>query len=194
MLLGKKVPRKRGRKPRNTTTKDLPKAKEEEGEEEEDNSQEKQQQPRPKKKRLEKAASNSLGSASDKIKKKRNSSRISTIEEKPINTKLMKTMQSFVQDKNCLEYPNTKISKCRECKMTPKQKASIQHSFTSPIFCRFYAFRRLQYNKSGTITSDGFNDPELDADEVNFSFFNKKSIELFFKIFTNKSINSIIKI
>lgn len=51
-------------------------------------------------------------------------------------TTLKKTMQSFVQDGSCIEMA-PKLSKCRECKMTPNQRNKKMPN----IFCRFYAFR-----------------------------------------------------
>ncbi|OXU20831.1 hypothetical protein TSAR_013383, partial [Trichomalopsis sarcophagae] len=147
----KKVPKKRGRKPR--TTKDV-KAKEEEEEEEED------YQPRQKKKRIDNSKSSG---DSDKNKKRRNN-RISTIEDKPSEDILLKSGKSFIQDDLCIRFQG-RITKCRECRLTQNQREKICSIRSITVFCRFYAFRRMQYNKSGTLVMAGFNDPFIDADD-----------------------------
>ncbi|KAJ8684049.1 hypothetical protein QAD02_019841 [Eretmocerus hayati] len=146
----KKVPKKRGRKPR--TTKDI-KTKEEEEEEED-------YQPHQKKKRLE-----SKTSGSSNKNKKRKNNRISTMEDKPEKEKLMKTLQSWIQDDLCHRYSCGRLSKCRECRLTPNQRDKMSPVRSVTVFCRFYAFRRMQYTKSGSLIMAGFNDPYVDADE-----------------------------
>lgn len=50
---------------------------------------------------------------------------------------LKRTGAPFIQDGPCSEV-TPKLSKCRECKMTPTQRSKKIPN----IFCRFYAFRR----------------------------------------------------
>lgn len=88
------------------------------------------------------------------------------MEDKPDEEKLIKTGQSWIQDDLCIRYSCTRISKCRECRLTPNQRDKICSVRSITVFCRFYAFRRMQYTKSGTLVMAGFNDPYVDADEV----------------------------
>ncbi|GFS09399.1 lysine-specific demethylase 3 [Elysia marginata] len=75
---------------------------------------------------------------------------------------LKRTMTPFIQDGPCSEI-TPKLTKCRECKMTPVQRSKKQPN----IFCRFYAFRRLKYNPRGIVTIDGFSElPDADPDDI----------------------------
>ncbi|GFO44738.1 lysine-specific demethylase 3 [Plakobranchus ocellatus] len=75
---------------------------------------------------------------------------------------LKRTMAPFIQDGPCSEI-TPKLTKCRECKMTPVQRSKKQPN----IFCRFYAFRRLKYNPRGIVTIDGFSElPDADPDDI----------------------------
>uniref|UniRef100_A0A3Q2DZI1 Uncharacterized protein n=1 Tax=Cyprinodon variegatus TaxID=28743 RepID=A0A3Q2DZI1_CYPVA len=77
--------------------------------------------------------------------------------------KLKQTGESFLQDDSCSEIgPN--LQKCRECRVVRSKKgAEPAHS---PVFCRFYYFRRLSYSKNGVIRMDGFSAPEQFDDEA----------------------------
>ncbi|XP_077992762.1 putative JmjC domain-containing histone demethylation protein 2C isoform X2 [Glandiceps talaboti] len=67
--------------------------------------------------------------------------------------KLKRSGEPFLQNGPCFEVcPN--LVKCRECRMR-----SITRNAKLNIFCRFYAFRRLKYGKSGTLVVAGFSDP-----------------------------------
>ena len=73
---------------------------------------------------------------------------------KPPLHQLKKTGESFLQDGSCFEV-SAKLPKCRECRWTAQQR-----KYKVPnIFCRFYAFRRLRYTKSGQLAVAGFSDP-----------------------------------
>ncbi|XP_005091148.2 probable JmjC domain-containing histone demethylation protein 2C [Aplysia californica] len=75
---------------------------------------------------------------------------------------LKKTMVPFIQDGPCSEI-TPKLTKCRECKMTPVQRSKKQPN----IFCRFYAFRRLKYSSRGIVTIDGFSElSDADPDDI----------------------------
>jgi lysine-specific demethylase 3 len=75
---------------------------------------------------------------------------------------LKRTGAPFVQDGPCAEL-TPKLSKCRECKMTPTQRCKKIPN----IFCRFYAFRRLKYNPKGVVTIAGFSElSDADLDDI----------------------------
>lgn len=77
-------------------------------------------------------------------------------------TTLKRTGAPFVQDGPCAEL-TPKLSKCRECKMTPTQRCKKIPN----IFCRFYAFRRLKYNGKGVVTIAGFSElSDADLDDI----------------------------
>ena len=163
----KKVPKKRGRKPR--STKDSKTKEEEEEEEEED------YQPRQKKKRLDSNKFNSNSSSgggssnvsNNKNDKKRKSGRVNKIKEFDHDKdSLIKSGESWIQGDLCNQYTNVRIAKCRECRMTQNQRDKVMPSRSAPVFCRFYAFRRMVYTKTGGIVTAGFNDPFLNAGEV----------------------------
>jgi lysine-specific demethylase 3 len=77
---------------------------------------------------------------------------------------LKKTSETFLQDASCFEVA-PKLSKCRECRWTQSQR----NKKMPDIFCRFYAFRRLRYTKTGLLAVAGFCDPHTDAkqEEIN---------------------------
>ncbi|XP_045570051.1 probable JmjC domain-containing histone demethylation protein 2C isoform X2 [Salmo salar] len=71
--------------------------------------------------------------------------------------KLKQTGESFLQDDSCSEIgPN--LQKCRECRVVRSKKG--EQPAHSPVFCRFYNFRRLSYSKNGVIRVDGFSTPD----------------------------------
>ncbi|KAM6896910.1 LOW QUALITY PROTEIN: putative JmjC domain-containing histone demethylation protein 2C [Xenentodon cancila] len=77
--------------------------------------------------------------------------------------KLKQTGESFLQDDSCSEIgPN--LQKCRECRLVRSKKS--EEPAHSPVFCRFYYFRRLSYSKNGVIRMDGFSTPEQFDDEA----------------------------
>uniref|UniRef100_A0AAY4ERJ0 JmjC domain-containing protein n=1 Tax=Denticeps clupeoides TaxID=299321 RepID=A0AAY4ERJ0_9TELE len=77
--------------------------------------------------------------------------------------KLKQSGEAFLQDDACAEIgPN--IQKCRECRVDRTRKA--EEPATSPVFCRFYYFRRLSYSKNGVVRVDGFSVPELSDEEA----------------------------
>eukprot|EP00066_Takifugu_rubripes_P028230 XP_011617496.1 PREDICTED: probable JmjC domain-containing histone demethylation protein 2C isoform X2 [Takifugu rubripes] len=77
--------------------------------------------------------------------------------------KLKQTGESFLQDDSCCEIgPN--LQKCRECRVIRNKKG--EEPVHSPVFCRFYYFRRLSYSKNGVIRIDGFSNPDQFDDEA----------------------------
>ncbi|KAL8562748.1 hypothetical protein ACOMHN_022623 [Nucella lapillus] len=66
---------------------------------------------------------------------------------------LKRTGAQFLQNGPCSEV-TPKLSKCRECKMTPNQRSKKIPN----IFCRFYAFRRLKYSSKGAVAIAGFSE------------------------------------
>ncbi|XP_018082816.1 probable JmjC domain-containing histone demethylation protein 2C isoform X2 [Xenopus laevis] len=76
--------------------------------------------------------------------------------------KLKQTGESFLQDDSCCEIgPN--LQKCRECRLIRTKKG--EESTHSPVFCRFYFFRRLSFSKNGVVRIDGFSSPDQYDDE-----------------------------
>ncbi|XP_068111236.1 probable JmjC domain-containing histone demethylation protein 2C isoform X3 [Hyperolius riggenbachi] len=77
--------------------------------------------------------------------------------------KLKQTGESFLQDDSCCEIgPN--IQKCRECRLIRTKKGD--ESTHSPVFCRFYYFRRLSFSKNGIVRIDGFSSPDQYDEEA----------------------------
>uniref|UniRef100_A0A673HM08 Probable JmjC domain-containing histone demethylation protein 2C n=1 Tax=Sinocyclocheilus rhinocerous TaxID=307959 RepID=A0A673HM08_9TELE len=77
--------------------------------------------------------------------------------------KLKQTGESFLQDDSCSEIgPN--LQKCRECRSVRSKKG--EEPAHSPVFCRFYHFRRLSYSKNGVIRIDGFSSPDQYDEEA----------------------------
>ncbi|KAJ8264416.1 hypothetical protein GJAV_G00148910 [Gymnothorax javanicus] len=77
--------------------------------------------------------------------------------------KLKQTGESFLQDDSCSEIgPN--LQKCRECRVMRSKKG--EEPAHSPVFCRFYYFRRLSYSKNGVIRIDGFSSPDQYDEEA----------------------------
>ncbi|NWI40947.1 JHD2C protein, partial [Picathartes gymnocephalus] len=77
--------------------------------------------------------------------------------------KLKQTGESFLQDDSCSEIgPN--LQKCRECRLIRSKKG--EEPAHSPVFCRFYYFRRLSFSKNGVVRIDGFSSPDQYDDEA----------------------------
>lgn len=74
--------------------------------------------------------------------------------EKQAEARLKKSGLSYLQDCPCFDV-SPKLPKCRECRMTPNQRNKKMPN----IFCRFFAFRKLRYNKTGTVVTAGFSEP-----------------------------------
>ncbi|RWS29642.1 putative JmjC domain-containing histone demethylation protein 2C-like protein [Leptotrombidium deliense] len=73
--------------------------------------------------------------------------------EKPSLSHLKKTGQPFLQNGPCCDVA-PKLPRCRECKPTQRNKKIAN------IFCRFYWYRKIRFNKSAVITSAGFSEPK----------------------------------
>ncbi|XP_020025369.2 probable JmjC domain-containing histone demethylation protein 2C isoform X2 [Castor canadensis] len=77
--------------------------------------------------------------------------------------KLKQSGESFLQDDSCCEIgPN--LQKCRECRLIRSKKG--EEPTHSPVFCRFYYFRRLSFSKNGVVRIDGFSSPDQYDDEA----------------------------
>ncbi|XP_076294418.1 lysine demethylase 3 isoform X2 [Lasioglossum baleicum] len=135
-----KEPRKRGRRPKTTKGNELG------GED---------QQPRQKKERRDDSTSGGNSGPGG------SGGRGDPFRRPPIS-QLKKTGDSWLQDGACFEVA-PKLAKCRECRWTPHQRSK---NLPQNIFCRFYAFRRLRYTKTGQLAIAGFSDPHKDASEV----------------------------
>lgn len=79
---------------------------------------------------------------------------------RPNTSTLKRTGESFLQDTSCYDVA-PKLAKCRECRWTESQRNKKMPN----IFCRFYAFRRLKYNKNGLLSVAGYCDPKEDASQ-----------------------------
>ncbi|XP_052436307.1 probable JmjC domain-containing histone demethylation protein 2C [Carassius gibelio] len=77
--------------------------------------------------------------------------------------KLKQTGEAFLQDDSCAEI-GTNVQKCRECRLDRSRKS--QEPAISPVFCRFYYFRRLSYSKNGVIRVNGFSVSEQTDEEA----------------------------
>lgn len=71
--------------------------------------------------------------------------------------KLQQSGEAFVQDDSCINIV-AQLSKCRECRLDSLRKDKEQQK-DSPVFCRFFHFRRLQFNKHGVLRVEGFLTP-----------------------------------
>ncbi|XP_052009503.1 probable JmjC domain-containing histone demethylation protein 2C [Xyrauchen texanus] len=77
--------------------------------------------------------------------------------------KLKQTGETFLQDDSCSEI-GFNVQKCRECRLDRMRRA--EEPAISPVFCRFYYFRRLSYSKNGVIRVDGFSVSEQTDEEA----------------------------
>ncbi|MGH0161103.1 UNVERIFIED_CONTAM: hypothetical protein FKN15_056364 [Acipenser sinensis] len=83
--------------------------------------------------------------------------------EREDEEKLKQTGESFLQDDSCSEIgPN--LQKCRECRVVRNKRG--EEPAPSPVFCRFYYFRRLSFSKNGVVRIDGFSSPDQYDDEA----------------------------
>ncbi|XP_055972375.1 lysine-specific demethylase 3A [Sorex fumeus] len=71
--------------------------------------------------------------------------------------KLQQSGEAFVQDDSCINIV-AQLPKCRECRLDSLRKDKEQPK-DSPVFCRFFHFRRLQFNKHGVLRVEGFLTP-----------------------------------
>nr|XP_045008604.1 lysine-specific demethylase 3A isoform X3 [Jaculus jaculus] len=71
--------------------------------------------------------------------------------------KLQQSGEAFVQDDSCVNIV-AQLPKCRECRLDSLRKdKELQKD--SPVFCRFFHFRRLKFNKHGVLRVEGFLTP-----------------------------------
>uniref|UniRef100_A0A4W3IKL1 Lysine-specific demethylase n=1 Tax=Callorhinchus milii TaxID=7868 RepID=A0A4W3IKL1_CALMI len=69
---------------------------------------------------------------------------------------LQQSGESFLQDGSCIDVaPN--LHKCRECRLASYQRHRDEADST--VFCRFFHFRKLQFNKHGLLRAEGFLTP-----------------------------------
>ncbi|XP_006900427.1 PREDICTED: lysine-specific demethylase 3A [Elephantulus edwardii] len=71
--------------------------------------------------------------------------------------KLQQSGEAFVQDDSCVNIV-AQLPKCRECRLDSLRKDKEQQK-DSPVFCRFFHFRRLKFNKHGVLRVEGFLTP-----------------------------------
>ncbi|XP_072353682.1 lysine-specific demethylase 3A-like [Scyliorhinus torazame] len=69
---------------------------------------------------------------------------------------LQQSGESFLQDGSCI---NTAphLHKCRECRLASHHR--YRDEADSTVFCRFFHFRKLHFNKHGVLRAEGFLSP-----------------------------------
>nr|DBA29410.1 TPA: hypothetical protein GDO54_009636 [Pyxicephalus adspersus] len=79
--------------------------------------------------------------------------------------RLMASGDCFVQDGSCNDIA-PHLHKCRECRLDRFGRSKEQRD--SAVFCRFFHFRRLYFNKHGMLREGGFLTPnKYDAEAIN---------------------------
>ncbi|KAM4707877.1 lysine-specific demethylase 3A isoform 2-T2 [Discoglossus pictus] len=79
--------------------------------------------------------------------------------------RLQQTGDCFVQDGSCNDIA-PHLHKCRECRLDRFGRCKEQKD--SAVFCRFFHFRRLHFNKHGLLREAGFLTPnKYDAEAIN---------------------------
>ena len=116
-------------------------------------------------------SSNSSIASSNSVSKKEKSPKSKGSDKnkkcKPVSScdySIDKSGQPFLQNKSCSELSpksSALLPKCRECKMTPYQK--IKKEVGPSIFCRFYQFRKLVFEKE--LKAAGFSEPKDAVDD-----------------------------
>ncbi|XP_050803311.1 lysine-specific demethylase 3A isoform X2 [Gopherus flavomarginatus] len=71
--------------------------------------------------------------------------------------KLQQSGEAFVQDGSCNNIA-PHLHKCRECRLDSYRKNKEQKDST--VFCRFFHFRRLRFNRHGLLREEGFLTPD----------------------------------
>ncbi|XP_043919400.1 lysine-specific demethylase 3A [Protopterus annectens] len=79
----------------------------------------------------------------------------SVLNDDQILAKLLRSGEAFVQDDSCNNIA-PHLHKCRECRLLNYRKYRDQGD---KVFCRFFQFRRLQFNKHGILRELGFLTP-----------------------------------
>ncbi|XP_063781106.1 lysine-specific demethylase 3A isoform X2 [Pseudophryne corroboree] len=79
--------------------------------------------------------------------------------------RLLSSGDCFVQDGSCNDIA-PHLHKCRECRLDRFGRSKEQRD--SAVFCRFFHFRRLHFNKHGILREGGFLTPnKYDAEAIN---------------------------
>ncbi|XP_051890356.1 lysine-specific demethylase 3A-like [Pristis pectinata] len=69
---------------------------------------------------------------------------------------LQQSGESFLQDGSCLSVA-PHLRKCRECRLASYHR--YRDESDSTVFCRFFHFRKLYFNKHGVLRAEGFLSP-----------------------------------
>ncbi|EDW59388.1 lysine-specific demethylase 3A [Drosophila virilis] len=109
-----------------------------------------------------------------------------SIDEQQRDTDNRTSCQIFLQHLPCFKLQQlttlTPIPKCRECRRrhAPSSAAaaagganssSSSNSNNNDIYCRFYEFRRLQYNAAGELSVAGFPNPYQEPTSVDYAIW-----------------------
>ncbi|XP_043191367.1 lysine-specific demethylase 3A-like [Amphibalanus amphitrite] len=78
--------------------------------------------------------------------------------KRPSVMALKKSGEKFTQTNFCCQI-TYKLPRCRECRAVPTQR----HNKPSGIYCRFTAFRKVRYTRTGQLAVAGFCDPFTDS-------------------------------
>ncbi|XP_078079630.1 lysine-specific demethylase 3A-like [Mustelus asterias] len=69
---------------------------------------------------------------------------------------LQQSGESFLQDGSCINIA-PHLHKCRECRLASYHR--YRDEADSTVFCRFFHFRKLHFNKHGVLRAEGFLSP-----------------------------------
>uniref|UniRef100_UPI00398F7E1C lysine-specific demethylase 3A-like isoform X1 n=2 Tax=Pristiophorus japonicus TaxID=55135 RepID=UPI00398F7E1C len=69
---------------------------------------------------------------------------------------LQQSGESFLQDGSCINVA-PHLHKCRECRLASYHR--YRDESDSTVFCRFFHFRKLHFNKHGVLRAEGFLSP-----------------------------------
>ncbi|XP_041051729.1 lysine-specific demethylase 3A-like isoform X1 [Carcharodon carcharias] len=69
---------------------------------------------------------------------------------------LQQSGESFLQDGSCIDIA-PHLHKCRECRLASYHR--YRDEADSTVFCRFFHFRKLHFNKHGVLRAEGFLAP-----------------------------------
>ncbi|XP_030565946.1 lysine-specific demethylase 3A [Drosophila novamexicana] len=110
-----------------------------------------------------------------------------SIEEQQRDTDNRTSCQIFLQHLPCFKLQQlttlTPIPKCRECRRrhappaassaagSANSSSSSNNSNNNDIYCRFYEFRRLQYNDAGELSVAGFPNPYEEPTGVDYAIW-----------------------
>ncbi|XP_062126405.1 lysine-specific demethylase 3A-A [Drosophila sulfurigaster albostrigata] len=107
-----------------------------------------------------------------------------TAEEQQLDQEYRANCAIFLQHLPCFKLQESKTPKCRECRRRHGLQAATlssgnissnnnnsSNSNNNDIYCRFYEFRRLQYNEAGELSVAGFPNPYQEPTSDDYSIW-----------------------